>query len=146
MNKNCSVSNSSCFHSWLFISHYAIQAMVFSYFWAPHLLALSPTNSPPPYPHYSSVHKPPRRWRLSMTFEKVRIVYNCNKYFLNKFTTLSLYKNSFINNNILSKIKSIYGFNYEIVIGSQRTTKKTLQPHLNKLLAHKLKSIHQKQN
>ena len=36
-----------------------------------------------------------------------------------KLTTLSLYQSSFINNNIVNKIKCMYRFNYKIVIDSQ---------------------------
>ena len=91
------------------------------------LWAFSPTWAKPP--HYSSMHKPPKRsW--SMAFEKVKIVTlhrYCiyNKYFVNNLATLFFYQKSFINNNIVNKIKCIYWFNYKIVIGSQRKTSNT---------------------
>ena len=60
-----------------------------------------------------------------MTFEKVRIIYYIyNKYFVNKLTTLSLCQRSFINNNIVNKIKHIYWLNLKIEIGSQKATSK----------------------
>ena len=49
--------------------------------------------------------------------------YIYNKYFVNKVTTLCLYKKSFINNNMVNKLKCIYWFIYKIVIGSQNKEK-----------------------
>ena len=113
-------------------------SLIWTSSWCPHtfespqLWASSLTwVNPPPHPIVAQSISPPRRCR-SMTFEKVRIVgfltsgwyYIYNKYFVNKLTTLSLYKKSFINNNIVNKTKCIYWFNCKIVIGSQRTTTK----------------------
>ena len=50
--------------------------------------------------------------------------YIYNKYFLNKLATLSLHQKSFINNNIINKIKCIYWINYKILIGLQRKASK----------------------
>ena len=47
-----------------------------------------------------------KRSKLSGCWQMHRYIYN--KYFVNKLTTLSLYKKIFINNNIVDKIKWIY--------------------------------------
>ena len=104
--------------------------------WCPHtfnietpdLWALSPTwanepPSPPSPPSNVALSISPFRRCRSMTFEKVRIArcwqmhiyYIYNKYFVNKLTTLSLYQKSFINSNIVIKIKCVYWSNYKTV-------------------------------
>ena len=95
----------------------------------PHIWALSPIWATPP-PDCSSIHKPPpppgdaSPWPLKRSALlgcwQMPKYYIYNKYFANKLTTLSLYKKSFINNNIVNKIICIYWFNEKIVIGSQR--------------------------
>ena len=58
----------------------------------------------------------PHVWALSPVWD--------NKYFATKLTIISLYQKSFINNNIVNKIKCLYWFNYKIIIGSSRKTSK----------------------
>ena len=43
-----------------------------------------------------------------------------NKYFVNKLAILFLYQQSFINNDIVNKIKCIYWFSYKIVVVSHK--------------------------
>ena len=98
----------------------------------PHLGALfrtwanpSPLLSyPPPSPPAAQSIRPLRRYQsvtLSGCWQTHRY-YIYNKYFVNKLVTVSLYQKSFININMVDKIKCIYWFNYKIVIGSQKTT------------------------
>ena len=61
---------------------------------------------------------------LSNSFQLMQGYYINYDFFVNKLTTLSSYQKSFTNSNIISKIKCIYWFNYERVIGSQRKTSK----------------------
>ena len=94
----------------------------------PHLWAFFPT-----WANTSTVAqsiKSSRRSR-SMAFEKSELsdcwqmhrYYIYNKYFVNNLATLFFYQKSFINNNIVSKIKCIYWFNYKIVSSSQKKSK-----------------------
>ena len=96
--------------------------------WCPHTFE-PPSPSPPPplgfISHFSSIHNPPgdaspwplQRSELSSCWQ-VHRYYIYNKHFANKLTALSLYQESFINNNIVNQLKCIYWFNYKIVIGS----------------------------
>ena len=54
----------------------------------------------------------------------MRRYYIYNKYFVNKLTTLSWYQASFMNNNIVNKMKCMYWLKYKIVIGLQRKESK----------------------
>ena len=106
------------------------QIMVSSQFWtAPTSQLYLPLELTPPTVAQSISHPGDaslwtlKRSELSGCWQ-MHGYYICNKCFVNKLTTLSLFQKSFINNNMVSKIRCIYWFSYKIVIGSQRTTSK----------------------
>ena len=90
-----------------------------------HLWFLSPTQVNPPSTVSWFISSPgdAGQWPLKSSelpgCWQMHRYYTCNKYFVNKLTTFSLHQKSFINNNIVNKIKCMYWFNYKIVIGSQ---------------------------
>ena len=103
-----------------------------------HFLTSHLWDNPPIHTHrhtctdYSSILKLPLEipvhdhWKVQncQVAEKCIDTTLINKYFVNKFTTLSLYHKSFINNNIVNKIQCMYWFNYKLVTGLQRKTSK----------------------
>ena len=45
--------------------------------------------------------------------------YIYNKHLVNKLTTLFLYQKSFMNNNIVNKVKCMHSFNNKMVIDNE---------------------------
>ena len=81
--------------------------------------------------HCSSIHKPlsPRRCpsdrsEFSGRWQTYRHDIHI-KYFVNILTTISLYQKTFINSNLVNKIKWMYWFNYKTIISSQRKRSKS---------------------
>ena len=105
----------------------------------PYLWALPPFGLNPltvaqfiaPSPQWDAGPWPSKRLELPGYWQMHRC-YIYNKYFSRKLTTLSLYQKCFINNNIVSKMKCMYWFNYKI-IGSQRTNECYLYLNFNQI-------------